>query len=295
MSSIEITSLLQLSLAFYGIYWKIKEGYALVEAPDLVHVLKLTSENSARYWPVIWLEVLAGVSFESLQDDWPWFSLHLFLYMGQLIPFVVIIIMVSTMDKKIWVLFRVVAMLGGLSTFCGLSIGMPIVSVWILHGHKDRRQHRDTSWYRRSILGSLLLLSTFTHIGSFAAAFIATWVPSAIGTRPNGPMHMMNSLVNVPMPGQMELPTASVRQARLRQINEMTGTSSGFFMAAGILWRVLESRGKHISYELLIWMFLVSLIAGPAAGSAAVLLLAETIVSEDGFQGQHRLHGAKAA
>lgn len=170
-----------------------------------------------------------------------------------------------------------------LSALGGFSKAMPAVSLWILGSRRrpGRGAGAGSGRARRALLGGLLLLSAATYVGAFAVALAATWAPSLFAAQAAGPLHLMNSLLDVPAAGGVAglLPGALVRQARLRHINEMTGTSSGFFLAAGLLWRALEARGRRLPPELVAWMFLVSLVAGPAAGAAAVLLLLDLVAS----------------
>ena len=103
-------------------------------------------------------------------------------------------------------------------------------------------------------------------------------------------LKVMNSLVGVPDSRVVGVSATGARQARLRQINEMAGTSSGFFMTVGLLCREFESKGRRMTPGLLVWMFFVSLVAGPAAGGAAVLLLKDSMVGVD----VHGIRGPKA-
>ncbi|KJZ73002.1 hypothetical protein HIM_07574 [Hirsutella minnesotensis 3608] len=170
---------------------------------------------------------------------------------------------------------------------------MPVVALWILHGPKDMKHSGASKFSKRFILGLLFLLSTITHIGAFSIAGVATWIPSMFGGTDLAPLHISYSLLNVPEPDQLDLPYTSIRQARLRQINEMIATSSGFFMAAGIFWQGLEARATSVTPEIWLWMFLVSLIAGPAAGSAVILLFADfMVVARRDGQGKRRLDEA---
>jgi len=124
----------------------------------------------------------------------------------------------------------------------------------------------------------LFAFSTATHISAFLAAFLATWAPSMLPPSSTGPLHITNSLIGVPDAEEFGLSDMSVRQARLRQINEMTGTSSGFFLTVGLLSHLLEWKGQRLTPRLIAWMFLVSLVAGPAAGGAAVLMFRDYLV-----------------
>ncbi|RDA85073.1 hypothetical protein CP532_3095 [Ophiocordyceps camponoti-leonardi (nom. inval.)] len=258
-------SLLQVFIAAVGVAWKLSQGYALLNLPSLSHLFERNDCISN------WVEALAGVSLVSLRDDWPWFSLHLFLYLGQVIPFAAIVEMKSPLRKR----NAAVAVLATLSVFFGFAAAMPAVSLWILWAD-DRRLSQG----QRSALRTLGSFSAFTHVGAFVIAFTASWSGSV-----SSPWHVMNSLLSVPSPTEasIHVSESGIRQARLRQINEMTGTSSGFFMAASILFLVLESRSRRKGWTLglVTWMFLLSLVAGPAAGSAAVILLADDVAAED--------------
>ncbi|KYK60564.1 hypothetical protein DCS_01701 [Drechmeria coniospora] len=253
MSSIWL--LVQEYVAIVGILWKAREGYPLLELPSL------QAWWSHKYG---WVE-LTGVSIDSIQDSWPWFCLHTFLYVGQLIPFTVIVLCEASQP------LRTVAALAVSSCFCGFAAAMPLVSLWILGGRQHKQSQQWTSERRRLFLSSMLYLSAATHLGAFFVALMATWAPALMGSYA-APLHVMNSLAGVPRTAH-GISAAAIREARLRQINEMTGTSSGFFMTAGLLGRTLESRGRRMTLRLLTWMFLVSLVAGPAAGGAAVILL----------------------
>lgn len=202
-----------------------------------------------------------------LWEQWPWFSLHLFLYLGQLIPFAIMVEMISPVRK-----LRAVSLLGLLSAILGFAAAMPALSLWILQA----AEHKALSRRQRSVLGKLAFLSAVTHVGAFVVA-----LSTACLGLDSSPWHVMNSLLSGPdHPGR--LPEKALREARLRQINEMTGTSSGFFMAAGLLLLRLESCGRGMSVGLVALMFLVSLVAGPAAGSAVVMLLADEVAMADG-------------
>ncbi|PFH59495.1 hypothetical protein XA68_12255 [Ophiocordyceps unilateralis] len=265
MVLLTLLSLLQAFLAVVGIAWKASQGYALAELPNLARLFDPSC------WLSNWLEDLGGVSPASLRDSWPWFSLHLFLYLGQLIPFAAIIEIKSPLPEK---KFRAVTVLAILSAILGFAAAMPVVSLWIFWA--DERPCKRLSRGQRSALRTLAFFSTLTHVGAFLIALTAAWLGLVFS-----PWHVMNSLLSVPTPGHAGLSESSIRQARLRQINEMTGTSSGFFMAAGILLLVLESCRRRVTPGLVTWMFLVSLVAGPATGSAAVILLADEVTADE--------------
>lgn len=131
---------------------------------------------------------------------------------------------------------------------------------------------------RRFFLGSLLLLSATTHIGAFALATAATWVPGIFTIEAAHAFHINHSLVGVIDAVQTGLPSAHIRHARLKQINEMTGTSSLFLFNLELLWSTISAKNLSITIELILWTFWISLIAGPASGSAAVLILRDSIV-----------------
>jgi hypothetical protein len=298
MSSARAITLLQVLIAIIGMLWKLKEGYPLLDLPDSSRLFESSQTGSRYLWLHVWLEVLTGISMTSMMDNWPWFSLHLFLYIGQMVPFMFILINESPSDKGMSTLLRyaelshiphdgsppltmerAIALLGCLSSLFGLSTAMPFVSVWILHRHRDGRHQSASELHQRHLLTALFWLSALTHVGAFSVAFIANWVPSMVG----GPhaaeaLKVVNSLVGVPDSKEVCVSSTGARQARLRQINEMTGTSSGFFMTVGLLFREFESKGRHITLGLLAWMFFVSLVAGPAAGGAAVLRLRDSMV-----------------
>ncbi|RCI07485.1 hypothetical protein L249_4514 [Ophiocordyceps polyrhachis-furcata BCC 54312] len=242
-----LLSLLQLFVAAVGVAWKLSQGYAPFNLPSL---------SRLRFEAV------------SLRDDWPWFSLHLFLYLGQLIPLAAVVEIKSPLPER---RYAAVSVLAILSVFFGFAAAMPAVSLWILWAHQRR-----LSQGQRCALRTLAWFSALTHVGAFLVAFTASV---------SSPWHVMNSLLSVPS-ASIHLSETGIRQARLRQINEMTGTSSGFFMAAGILLLVLRRGGVTLS--LVTWMFLLSLVAGPAAGSAAVILLADDVAAEDGTHGTRK-------
>ncbi|PHH78826.1 hypothetical protein CDD80_6197 [Ophiocordyceps camponoti-rufipedis] len=245
-----------LVVAAVGVWSKLRSGFGLVEVPSPARLLE----------PGSWLEDLGGVSVALLWEEWPWFSLHLFLYLGQLIPFAIMLEMTSPLRK-----LRAVSLLSLLSAIFGFAAAMPALSLWIL----QVAEHKGLSRRQRSVLGTLAFPSTVTHIGAFVVALSTAYLGLD-----SSPWHVMNSLLSVPdYPGR--LPEKAVREARLRQINEMTGTSSGFFMSAGLLLLRLESCGQEVSVGLVAWMFLVSLVAGPAAGSAVVMLLADEVAAAD--------------
>uniref|UniRef100_P9WEE6 Terpene cyclase terS n=1 Tax=Tolypocladium album TaxID=124418 RepID=TERS_TOLAL len=278
MSSAWQMSILQAFFALVGMTWKLKEGYPIFEVLNLPRLVESFRNEGGWQGLCTWVEVFGGISMQSLQHDWPWFSLHLFLYIGQLVPFV-ILVMNETLAAGAK-LERTIAMLGSLSSFVGFSTAMPIISLWILHNHQQKRlseaQHRN----ERLILRSVFVFSAITHVGAFLVAFTATWAPSILPSRAASALHIMNSLVGVPDSTPAGVSSSGIRQARLRQINEMTGTSSGFFMTVGLFCHALEFKSQQLTAKTMVWMFFVSLIAGPAAGGAAVLLLRNSVARE---------------
>ncbi|KAF4585501.1 IdtS [Ophiocordyceps camponoti-floridani] len=145
--------------------------------------------------------------------------------LGGLIPFAIMVEMISPVRK-----LRAVSLLGLLSAILGFAAAMPALSLWILQA----AEHKALSRRQRSVLGKLAFLSAVTHVGAFVVA-----LSTACLGLDSSPWHVMNSLLSGPdHPGR--LPEKALREARLRQINEMTGTSSGFFMAAGLLLLRLE-------------------------------------------------------
>lgn len=72
-------SLLQVFLGLAGMTWKLSEGY------PIMHVHAALDASS-------WLEMCTGTSAASFQSNWPWFTLHLVLYAGQLAGFVLIVL-----------------------------------------------------------------------------------------------------------------------------------------------------------------------------------------------------------
>ncbi|TWU71192.1 hypothetical protein ED733_002044 [Metarhizium rileyi] len=146
---------------------------------------------------------------------------------------------------------------------------MPLLSLWLLRqSRKSEAADRPSRRQRRALLKAVFWATAVTHVGAFLVALTAT----ILGRR-DGPLHVMNSLLGVPDCSRLPCAEEAQRQARLRQINEMTGTSSGFFLTMGLYCQTPEARRIRMSWQLLVRMFLVSLILGPAAGGADVLLL----------------------
>lgn len=83
---------IQISIALFGIFWKLKEGYGILYMADFMDISPL---HPATFEPLNLLrcpDFLWFVSTETLASDWPYFALHLFLYLGQLFPLVLIIL-----------------------------------------------------------------------------------------------------------------------------------------------------------------------------------------------------------
>lgn len=81
---------LQVSIALFGIFWKLKEGYALLFIPEFTNISPLDPTNFDAHNLIRCLDVLNFMAINSVASDWPYFSLHLFLYLGQLFPLVLI-------------------------------------------------------------------------------------------------------------------------------------------------------------------------------------------------------------
>jgi hypothetical protein len=169
-------------------------------------------------------------------------------------------------------------LLNGLSIIFGFSIAAPATSLMLLRRHLNERSVANLGSPRRFFLGSLLLLSAATHIGAFALAAAATWVPGIFTAEAAHAFHVNHSLVGMIETAQTSLPSAHICHARLRQINEMTGTSSLFLLNFELLCKAIWGKNMAVTKELVLWTFLISLVAGPAAGSAAVLILRDAIL-----------------
>lgn len=154
----------------------------------------------------------------------------------------------------------------------------PMVSVMLSRRSLSEHSVINLGSTRRFFLGSLLIFSATTHIGAFALAAAATWVPGLFTAEAARALHINHSLLGMIDVTQTGLSFAHIRYARLRQINEMTGTSSLFLFTVGLLWNSLQGKNMAVTKELVLWMFLTSLIAGPGAGAAAVLMLRDFIV-----------------
>lgn len=169
-------------------------------------------------------------------------------------------------------------LLSGLSIIFGFSIAAPVTSLILSSQNLNEQFVVNSGSTRRFLLGSLLLLSATTHIGAFALAAAATWLPAIFTVEAAHAFHVNHSLVGMVEAAQTGLPSANIRHARLRQINEMTGTSSLFLFNLELLWKTIWGKNLAITKELILWVFWLSLIAGPASGSAAVLILRDAIV-----------------
>lgn len=102
MSAVKIMSLVQASLALGGTAWKRRQGFAIWDATSLVAAVRTAGEEPGGPWQALWLEALTGVRVQGMRDHWPWFSLHLFLYVGQLVPLVVIVMAKSSPRGRRW-------------------------------------------------------------------------------------------------------------------------------------------------------------------------------------------------
>ncbi|KAI1121479.1 hypothetical protein F5Y10DRAFT_288433 [Nemania abortiva] len=268
-----VPKLLQVLAGVAGAAWKFGEGYPMMNEPYLWRLLHFSPHDIWHQEDFSWFELWMGSSFASLKGDWPWFSLHMFLYISQLVGFILLILHHTMPHKSI--LFRIgtIVVLGIVSDCFGLSVAMPIISLSILHVH-------STSTYRvvrsgassRNFLAAVFWITAGAHVGAFLVAIAASRMPRQIA-----PFHLMNSLIDVPCCANTHCSEGLQREARLRQINEMVGTSSGFFMTVGLLSQLLGQKKLKMSRQLLGRMFLVSLVAGPAAGGADVLLIRDAM------------------
>ncbi|KID72285.1 hypothetical protein MBR_08471, partial [Metarhizium brunneum ARSEF 3297] len=220
-----------------------------------------------------WLEMCTGTSAASFQSNWPWFMLHLVLYAGQLAGFVLIVLHETVPHTGPVRGLGLVAAMACISACFGFSTAMPIVSLWLLH--RRPAQSVAAGRARKLALRTAFWLTGVTHVGAFLVAFAATAV-----SPDRGPFHLMNSLLGVPdcSMSQLACAPAAQGQARVRQVNEMTGTSSGFFLAMGLFCQALAAAGRRMGWKLLVRMFLVSLVVGPAAGAADALVLRDAFI-----------------
>jgi hypothetical protein len=90
MPTTGLFSLLQILFGLMGMTWKTREGFPVIDALQSLYIPGLTdvvlNPKAASLF-----DICVGTSLQSLCDDWPWFSLHLILYVGQLIGFILII------------------------------------------------------------------------------------------------------------------------------------------------------------------------------------------------------------
>ncbi|EFZ03005.1 hypothetical protein X797_008106 [Metarhizium robertsii] len=295
-SPIWLFSLLQVFLGLAGMTWKLSEGY------PIMHVHAALDASS-------WLEMCTGTSAASFQSNWPWFMLHLVLYAGQLAGFVLIVLHETVPHtgpvRGFGYVHRraisflppapananhdarrsLVAAMACISCCFGFSTAMPIVSLWIHVLHRRPAQSVAAGQARKLALRTAFWLTGVTHVGAFLVAFAATAV-----SRDRGPFHLMNSLLGVPdcSVSQLACAPAAQGQARVRQMNEMTGTSSGFFLAMGLFCQALAAAGRRMGWRLLARMFLVSLVVGPAAGAADALVLRDALIGLGDGTRDHR-------
>ncbi|KAH8897624.1 hypothetical protein GQ53DRAFT_884319 [Thozetella sp. PMI_491] len=280
-----LANLLQVLFGVSGVAWKLWEGYPLMNESYLLRLFSFPPHDVWHEEGFSWLKLCTGSSFTALREDWPWFSLHIFLYIGQLAGFIMLILHQTMPHKGIFKFYShankslimfslsIIGVLGIVSDCFGLSVAMPAISLWILHVHSASTFKAAHSRTRsRNFLTAIFWVTASTHVGAFSVALAASRMPRQIA-----PFHIMNSLIGVPCCSNMHCSEALRREARLRQINEMTGTSSGFFMIVGLLFQVLQQKKLTVSRQLLVRMFLISLVAGPAAGGADLLLIREVV------------------
>nr|AFO69307.1 IdtS [Aciculosporium take] len=252
-------SILQVLLILVGAAWKAREGFPIMDF--------LGSSDHAL--PSVW-------------KDKPWFALHLILYIGQMIGLCSILLreMVpnGNIPSKIGYGIQTFVASAYLSRILGLSTALPLLSLWTLHRCRRTNQSMQTI-ARRSrseeevFLSRVFWFSTLTHIGPLLVAVMATFAAG-----PESPYHLSNSFLGVPDCSQLPCSQVAQKDARLRQINEVTGTSGGFFLTLGLFCQVLGAKGTRLGWRRLTRVFFVSLIAGPAAGGADVLLLRDSFV-----------------
>nr|J7FIP9.1 RecName: Full=Indole-diterpene biosynthesis cluster protein S [Claviceps paspali]AFO85423.1 IdtS [Claviceps paspali] len=237
-------SLLQILLVLAGMVWKAREGFPIVDFLD-------TSGDTCS-----WLNPCIVPPALSCWNNWPWFALHLFLYTTQLVGLSAIILPPVYLIRML-----------------GLSTALPLISLWVLH----RRRRTGKGWAttfpprhgEEAFLWRVLWFTGLAHVASFLVATAASF----LGREDMAPWHLTNTLLGTPDCSYLPCSQIAERQARLRQINEMTGTSSGFFLAVALFSQHLEMNGARLGAGLLARLFFVSLIAGPAAGAADALLL----------------------
>ncbi|KAG5921875.1 hypothetical protein E4U61_006106 [Claviceps capensis] len=268
-------SLLQVLLILAGMVWKAHEGFAVIDYFN--HASGHAELEAAN---CCWYELCMFASVSSWWRNWPWFALHLFLYTGQLVGLSAILLREAVPQGGLLRHLGIFIASTYLTRLLGLSTALPTISLWILHRHRHTKTTLGptTSLKNRlkhdTFLRRIFWFSALTHIGSFLVAITATLT---VGDR--SPWHLTNTLLGVPDCSQLPCSQIAQRHARLRQINEMTGTSSGFFLTVGIFSQALTTDKARIGAQLLMRMFFVSLIAGPAAGGADVLLLRNSFIT----------------
>ncbi|KAG6021761.1 hypothetical protein E4U40_005090 [Claviceps sp. LM458 group G5] len=268
-------SFLQVLLILAGMVWKAYEGFAVMD-----YFNHTTGHAGREAADCCWYELCIFASIPSWWRNWPWFALHLFLYTSQLLGLSAIILCEAVPQGGFLRRLGIFVASTHLTRLLGLSTALPIISLWILHRHRRTKTTVGPTTSLRvrlqhdTFLRRIFWFSALTHIGSFLVAITATLT---VGDR--SPWHLTNTLLGVPDCSQLPCSQIAQRYARLRQINEMTGTSSGFFFTVGIFHQALTADKAHIGAQLLMRMFFVSLIAGPAAGGADVLLLRNSFVT----------------
>ncbi|KAG6110880.1 hypothetical protein E4U13_005180 [Claviceps humidiphila] len=270
-------SFLQVLLILAGMVWKAYEGFAIIDYFD--HATGHARHEAAN---CSWYELCIFASMSSWWKNWPWFALHLFLYTSQLAGLSAIILCEAVPQGGFLRRLGIFVASTYLTRLLGLSTALPTISLWILHRHRRTKTTvgPTRSWRHGpehdTFLRRIFWFSALTHIGSFLVA-----VTAALTVGDRSPWHLTNTLLGVPNCSQLPCSQIAQRYARLRQINEMTGTSSGFFLTAGIFYQALAADTDKFrkGAQLLIRMFFVSLIAGPAAGGADVLLLRNLFIT----------------
>ncbi|KOS19886.1 hypothetical protein ESCO_005800 [Escovopsis weberi] len=313
-----IVPLIQAGLALAGIAWKLNENFPAYDLPDhgLASEYRMLSEKLQKgdwTWASALVRTLdvQGIVPAALVSTWPLVALHWAMYVSQFTPLVAMMVMESMHQRKAWAALVTVTLLVLANPVIGLSSAMPLTSIifFALHRLPSSRQEapppdntkkaKQTSTVpgggvprgsagRRLLLGLILLGSTAAHIGLWILAISATVEPTLFNPHAANALHVMNSLAGVPPSPRIGSsdpwaePWASMlRVARLRQINEMVGTSSGFFAAVGLFCDALAAKGRRVSLEAVLWMFLISLVAGPAAGCASLLLARDWLLEAE--------------
>ncbi|KAG6302916.1 hypothetical protein E4U09_001569 [Claviceps aff. purpurea] len=268
-------SLLQVLLILAGMMWKAHEGFGVI---DYFNHAPGHAEHEAAN--CCWYELCMFASASSWWSNWPWFALHLFLYTSQLVGLSAILLREAVPQGGLLRRLGIFVASTYLTRLLGLSTALPTISLWILHRYRRTKTNLgpttslENGLEHDTFLRRIFWFSALTHIGSFLVAVTATLT---VGDR--SPWHLTNTLLGVPDCSQLPCSQIAQRHARLRQINEMTGTSSGFFLTVGIFYQVLTAGKAHVGAQLLMRMFFVSLIAGPAAGGADVLLLRNSFIT----------------